>query len=182
MTKLILKNVRIGGNSIFEAKAYQEGQTPNYSAIFLLKPKDPQIEEIKEAIIELARERFKRPPKNLKTCLVPGDEKDNENYHGYITISASEKQRPITWDRLKNDVTAEDNVIYPGCYVNCIITLWAQDNKYGKRINANLRAVQYVRDGEPIGREPINADEDLPDLADDDKVPFNMDTEEAPLY
>jgi tripartite-type tricarboxylate transporter receptor subunit TctC len=49
-------------------------------------------------------------------------------------------------------LTEDDNKPFAGCYVNATIRLWAQDNQYGKRINAQLRAVQYVKDGAAFKR------------------------------
>lgn len=37
---------------------------------------------------------------------------------------------------------------YSGCYVNLSLDVWAQDNQYGKRINAKLLAVQFEDEGE----------------------------------
>ena len=51
------------------------------------------------------------------------------------------------------------------------IDLWAQDNKYGKRINASLTHVQFVKDGDQFGEKVQSAESVLPDLsADDDAV------------
>lgn len=175
MSKLNIKNIRLGGCSIFKPRAYAEGSPENYSAIFLIERDDPQIKMIQKAIAELARTRWQnKVPKSLKTCLVDGEEKDNEAYHDYVTISASEKVRPSVVNRDTSPVYEEDGTVYSGCYVNAILTLWAQDNQYGKRINANLRAIQFVRKGDPIGRAPINVEEEFEDLSDSDTVPFNQ--------
>jgi len=53
----------------------------------------------------------------------------------------------------------DDGTIYAGCYVNAIISLWAQDNTYGKRINAQLEGVQFCNNGEPLGAGGIDVDE-----------------------
>ena len=45
-------------------------------------------------------------------------------------------------------LTAADGRPYAGCYVIANVELWAQDNNYGKRINASLRGVQFLRDGD----------------------------------
>jgi hypothetical protein len=60
-------------------------------------------------------------------------------------------------DRDKTPLAESDNRPYSGCYVNCIIELWAQNNAYGKRINANLLAVQFYKDGQPFGDAGANA-------------------------
>ena len=72
-------------------------------------------------------------------------------------------------NRDKTPITEDDNVVYAGCYVNAIITLWAQNNSYGKRVNAQLDGVQFVRDGEPFGDGGISVDQfDGFDDGDDD--------------
>ena len=62
----------------------------------------------------------------------------------------------------RTPLTAKDGVIYPGCYVNVSIDFWAQDNSYGKRINAQLRGVQFVKDGERLGGSVAAADDFAP--------------------
>ena len=52
----------------------------------------------------------------------------------------------------REPLSEEDDVVYGGVIVNVLIRPWAQDNKFGKRINANLVAVQFVRDGERFGQ------------------------------
>jgi hypothetical protein len=34
---------------------------------------------------------------------------------------------------------------YSGCHANAIINIWAQNNKWGKRVNAGLTGVQFLR-------------------------------------
>jgi len=49
---------------------------------------------------------------------------------------------------------------YSGCYVNANIEVWAQDNSFGKRINAQLKGVQFYRDGDAFsGSAPSSPDE-----------------------
>jgi hypothetical protein len=71
-------------------------------------------------------------------------------YEGKMTIKASTKKRPLVIDRDKSPITEDDNIVYAGCYVNAIVTLWGQNNQFGKRVNAQLDGVQFVRDGEPL--------------------------------
>lgn len=49
--------------------------------------------------------------------------------------------------------------IYAGCVVNMLIRPWAQNNDFGKKINANLIAVQFVKDGTRIGEAAIDDDD-----------------------
>ena len=40
------------------------------------------------------------------------------------------------------------------------VELWAQDNQYGKGVNATLRGVQFYRDGQAFtGGRPLGEDE-----------------------
>ena len=85
-----------------------------------------------------------------------------DGWAGMIAVSTSNKVRPVVVDRARNPVAEGDTESpYSGCYVNASITLWAQNNKFGKRINANLRGVQFVDDGEAFGIAPVDADEEF---------------------
>lgn len=164
-----LTNVRISFPNLFKARAF-EGSEPAFSASFLLdKRKDAkQIEAIKAGMKKLADETFKgkMPP---KTCLHDGSEKpDTDGYdENVMYISARSKKPPVVVDRDKQTLLENDGRPYSGCYVNAIVRLWAQDNNYGKRINASLRAVQFARDGDPFGEKPVDADEAFDDLSDE---------------
>ena len=60
----------------------------------------------------------------------------------------------------RSPLTEADGVIYAGCYVNASIEFWAQDNNFGKRINAQLRGVQFNGDGDAFSAgRPADADE-----------------------
>ena len=62
-------------------------------------------------------------------------------------------------------VVEEDNIIYGGCYVNASISFWGQNNKWGKRVNANLYGIQFSKDGEPFGLGPVDVSEDFDDIS-----------------
>jgi len=50
--------------------------------------------------------------------------------------------------------------------------VWAQDNQYGKRINAKLRAVQFYKDGAPFGEGRIDVSKEFAPIPDDDESPI----------
>ena len=62
-------------------------------------------------------------------------------------------------------------MIYAGCWVNILIRPWWQNSaKWGKRVNAGLTAVQFVRDDEPFGQGRITSedvDETFDEFADE---------------
>lgn len=149
-----LKNVRLSFADIFTAKAVNGGE-PRFSANFLLdKVKDrQQIDLITSKINALIKEKLDgRKLAPDKVCLRDGDEKEFDGFQGCYYVSAANKKRPNVVDRDPTvPLTAEDGRPYSGCYVNAVVRLWAQDNQFGRRVNASLEAIQFVRDGEAFG-------------------------------
>lgn len=168
--KIKIPSARLSFPSLFNMASFGGESTGKFEATFILDKKDhaKQIEEIEGAIAKLQKE-LKVKLASDKLCLKDGDEMERPEYQGKMTIKASTKKRPMVINRDKTPITEDDNVIYAGCYVNAIITLWAQNNSYGKRVNAQLDGVQFVRDGEPFGDGGISADQfDGFDDGDDD--------------
>lgn len=64
---------------------------------------------------------------------------------------------------------ADDAKIYGGCYVNILLRPWWQNNKFGKRVNAGLTAVQFLRDGEPLGSGRVS-DTDIDETFADERT------------
>lgn len=153
---IMLKDVRLSFPVLFEAKAFDEKGKKEFSASFLIDKKAPIVEELKATLLKIANDKWgEKGPAMLATlfrddrmCLHDGDRKEYDGYEGMLYLRASNAVRPLTIDRARNPITAADGILYSGCYVNATVTLWAQDNKWGKRINANLRGVQFFRDGE----------------------------------
>ena len=97
---------------------------------------------------------------------------DFGGFAGCMSIKASTKRRPIVINRDKSPITEDDGIIYPGCYVNAIIEVWAQNNAWGKRVNANLLGVQFVADGEPFGSGVSASADDFDVVESDDDLKF----------
>jgi hypothetical protein len=168
--KVRLKNVRLSFPALFAAKAVNDGEA-KFSAAFLLKKEDAK----QIALIEIFSPKVKadkwgkNPPKGIKLCLHEGSEKDFDGYDETIMfISSSSARRPVVVDKDLRPLVGEDGKPYAGCYVNCTLRLWAQDNKYGKRINASLEAVQFARDGEAFGAGNVRAEDEFTSLEDDE--------------
>lgn len=175
--KIKLNNVRLSFPNIFTPKAFTEGQKPKFSASFLIDPEtqSDQIKAVKDAISACATAKWRdKVPKGLKLCLQEGDNKDYDGYEGLMYLSASDLSRPVLVDRSKNPIVEADGILYAGCYVNAVVDLWAQDNQYGKRINASLKAIQFVSDGEPFatGGAKVNVDEEFDTLDELDNDPL----------
>ena len=170
--QIILPNVRLSFATIYTAKAVNDGE-PRFSCSFLMdKVKDKGlIAKVQAAIDEITKEKFKgkKLPAD-KVCLRDGDEKEFDGYANQMFVSAANAKRPQVITRGKTAVReGEPEAPYSGCYVNGVIRLWAQDNKFGKRINASLEVVQFVKDGEAFGAPAVDLD-CLPDLAEVDPL------------
>jgi len=159
--KIKMQNVRLSFPSLFNTATFGGEDTGKYEATFILDKADHAkvIEQINKAMTELAKERLKgKLPPADKLCLKDGDDLEREEFQGKMTIKASTKKRPLVIDQEKTPLAEADGKPYAGCYVNAILSLWAQDNQFGRRINAQLDGVQFRADGEPFGDGGISVD------------------------
>ena len=175
-----LKNVRLSFPHLFKPKNFKRDQEPKFQATFLLDPTDPDhaaaIKEIKRQAKKVLIEKFGEMPEkgDYKLCFGMSDrhpkKKKYEGYEGTFFIATSNTIAPTLIDRRKQEVVEADGVLYAGCYVNTNITLWPQDHpEGGKGVNANLRIVQFYKEGEAFGNQRATADEmDEVDIDDDD--------------
>lgn len=176
-------------NALFEAKAFQGEGKADYNCAFLLDPTDdksphPSILSPAAAIKALQDEEraigkakwgekadtiLKSIAANGRMAVKDGDTKaEYDGYPGNFFVNARSQVRPLVIDRDRSPLTAADGRIYSGCYVVGEVELWAQDNSYGKRINATLKGIQFLRDGDAFGAggSASNAD-DFADLGVD---------------
>lgn len=162
MAKVTLSNVRLTFPTLFDPKQVNGQGEPKFSASFLIPRDHPQLATLTAAIKEAAASKWNaKAPDVLKAlqasdklCLHDGDAKsDYDGYAGHFFINASNKVRPLVIGGGadgKAPLVAADGKIYSGCYVNAIIEVWPQDNQFGKRVNASLLGVQFVKDGERL--------------------------------
>lgn len=161
MANIKIRNARLSFPSVFN-KAVFNGVEGKYEATLLFPKSDTETyEAITKAIEDLKKENKGAKVAADKLCIKDGDEIEYEGYEGMWAIKASNSKRPTVINRDKTPLVEDDDVIYAGCYVNGVIDLWFQNNQYGKRINANLLGLQFVKDGEPFadGAKVASADE-----------------------
>ena len=169
--KIKLNNVRLSFPSIWRKSVYN-GEETKFEATFLIdkKTQGDKVKEIEAAIATMIKENLKGAKLgDDKKCLKDGDDFEYAGYAGHMSIKASSTQRPLVIDRDKSSLTEEDGRIYAGCRVNATIELWAQNNTYGKRINANLLAVQFYKDDEPFADGQKASIDDFDAFDDDDE-------------
>lgn len=165
MSKIQLKNVRLSFPSVFH-RAVFEGTEGKYEATFLIDKEDVKTKKVIDDAIAAAIAEAKIKVPSDKRCLKDGDESEYDGYEGNWSLKAANSKRPTVINRDKTPLTEEDEVVYAGCYVNAIVDFWVQNNKYGKRVNANLYGIQFLKDGEPFGMGPVDVTDDFDDLDD----------------
>lgn len=177
--RIMLKNVRLlYGAALFTPQRGPEGTgEPKHSGTFAFPKDHAAVAAIKKGFEQVAKEKWGAKAVEVYTmlkagdrlCLHDGDAKaDKEGYKGNLYLSASNKLKPLIIDGLKQPLDVNDGKPYSGCYVNAEIELWAQDNKFGKRINATLRGVQFVRDGQRLAGGGVSSADDYEAIPDSD--------------
>lgn len=186
-----LKAARLSFARLFVPKGFtaDDGTVskPRFEGAFLIDPSSKagqaQINTILEEAEGVIKAKFQgKVPRKLKFGFgySDGDDfeiggvsfhseiKEYDGYPGMFYVATSNTTRPAVVDRDKTPLVEEDGKPYSGCYVNGTITLWAQDNQWGQRVNGNLRGVQFYKDGEAFGVKPVDADEEFDDIEDVD--------------
>ncbi len=179
--KIELKNVRLSFARIWKAQSFEEGQAPRYEATALLDPTDEehaeQIKFVKSEATRIANEMWGDKWKGKR--FLDGKSFGTENalkevYDGYEGMfwvrlaRKSEDGRPMIVDRDKTPLTEQDGKPYSGCYVNLTFQMWTQDNKFGNRINGQIRGIRFVRDGAAFSAAALGAADD--EFGDDEDV------------
>jgi hypothetical protein len=170
--KVMLKNVRLAFPVLETPEAFQGQGKPRYSATLLYDPGSENDKAIQAAMLAAAGAKWgvnkaaaavAGLTKNGKVAVGDGNEKDKyEGFEGKLFIGAHSKENspPTLLDGQRKTLPRNTGMIYAGCYVNASIEIWAQDNQYGKRLNASLRGLQFVKDGDAFsGGRPADADE-----------------------
>jgi hypothetical protein len=178
--KLTLENVRLSFPALWKPKGFQGGGntgTPKYSATLLLNKAEhkDQIDILRKAVSAVMMEKWpdKKNRGNIKICVREGAEKGDVEGYGadVIFVNASNDHKIPVVDRDRTPLQEGDPRPYAGCRVNAAIRLWAQDNQFGKRINAQLLGIQFTADDEAFGDKPFNPDEEFQDLSGGKQAP-----------
>lgn len=177
-----VKNVRIAFPSLGEPEAFGDGE-PAYQAKFIIAPKSEQAKAIKEAIQAVAKEQWKDKAADVLKLLTEDkklayveaayrNKKSGETYAGFENahyLSArNSKNRPTIYNKANVKLESSrdiESLIYSGCYVHAVLDLWAQDNKWGRRVNCTLQGVMFAAHGENFGGSSVANDSAFADLA-----------------
>lgn len=162
---------------VFQPAQFEQGD-PKYQCTVLVPKTDvARIKAIRATIEEVGKKKWGAKWEEMKNeegsqvmsrALRNGNlKKKFAGYEDHVFVVAGNKTRPAVVDRDRSPLVEADGRPYSGCYIVQRVEFWAQDNKFGKFINASLKGVQFVRDGEGFGGgAPATAD-DFEDLGDD---------------
>ncbi len=162
----MLKNVRCSFPHLFE-RPIINGEEGKCGAKLLLEPGNKahaqMIKAVNFRINELIKRAFQGKVNipDEKRCLRKGENTTRPEYAGFYVVSSNHKTKPVVLGADAQTVITSQEAcqIYSGCRVNAKIQLWVQNNKHGKRINANLVAIQFAGDDEPFDGSYIPVDE-----------------------
>lgn len=188
--KIYIKDVRCSYPHLDKPWAMDPTADPKYSIMGLI-PKTADYRESVEALQKylanfLAEKRLQPIPKN-RMFLRDGDDTGKKEMAGHWTVSASERDPPILRGRYLDRTTGKIEIVSPadaakvyygGCWVSLMLEAWHQNHQVGgRRLNANLRAVQFLRNDTPFGRGRISDDEvdDVFEAVPDDEGGFEKD-------
>lgn len=143
---------------------------PAFSVTFIVGKDHPVHALIEKAEEQVAKAKWGEKAAGIlksirtagKSVIKDGDTKANyAGFEGNDFISSRSEKRPNAYNKDGSQLTEADGVIYSGCYAHGIIEVWAQDNSYGKRMNAQLTGVMFAADGDSFGggATPASADE-----------------------
>ena len=188
--KLHIKGARLSfANGLFTASSLEDNQTKKFGCDLILVPGAEVLEvlpdgtkrktTIEAAMLKVADEAWKGKGKAMlaaleasKKCHRDGDLKTDkageprDGYAGNWFITAKNAQRPGTYARDGSPVTAEDGVVYSGCYVYGIVELYANVQPTKKGVFASLLGVRFERDGDAFGGGGTAASDDFDPATD----------------
>lgn len=187
--KVMLRNVRLSYEHIFQPSAMDDKSTPKYSAEVLIPKDHPDLPAVKRALFEAGAEMFPQAIAAGKpwpmgfTCALKDADKDtdgngvliaekNPESKGHYILKTQSSRRPQTVGRRKEQLTEADGVIYSGCYINVSAAFDGYEyGKIKKGVTCYLNGVQFVADGEPFGANAAN-DFDVLDGGAGDDIDF----------
>ncbi len=176
---ILIKKVRASYPHLFRPYAMpNQPGTPAYSMVGILAKADHAATKtaIDEVINRMIAENKMGRVANDKLFIRDGDAAAKDEYVGCWTINARDaRNKPVVVGPNRVHLPDDSPLVYAGAWCNFHINPWSQDNQYGKRVNANILAVQFTGGGDPIGGGTIRRDElveDYETTGPDDDVPF----------
>jgi len=177
-TRIMLKNVVLAFPALAEPQSYGDGD-PAFGAKFPIEPGSPNQNLIEEAMLAEANAQWDDKGESVlkmliedgKVCFskkVYRSKKTGDAYQGFegkhYLSSRNASTQPTVFNQFGDQVTAKGEIerqAFSGAVVAASVEIWAQDNKWGRRINCTLRGVMLTGEGENFGggSSPASSDE-----------------------
>jgi hypothetical protein len=174
----MLKNVVLAFPALAEPQSYGDGD-PAFGAKFPIEPGSPNQNLIEEAMLAEANAQWDDKGESVlkmliedgKVCFskkVYRSKKTGDAYQGFegkhYLSSRNASTQPTVFNQFGDQVTAKGEIerqAFSGAVVAASVEIWAQDNKWGRRINCTLRGVMLTGEGESFGggSSPASSDE-----------------------
>ena len=177
-TRIMLKNVVLAFPALAEPQSYGDGD-PAFGAKFPIEPGSENEILIEEAMLAEANAQWVDKGESVlkmliedgKVCFskkVYRSKKTGDAYQGFegkhYLSSRNASTQPTVFNQFGDQVTAKGEIerqAFSGAVVAASVEIWAQDNKWGRRINCTLRGVMLTGEGENFGggSSPASSDE-----------------------
>ena len=154
---LKLTGVRLSFPDLFKAVEYQTGDGKfRFNATFLVAPGSANDKLIRDAIRKEADAAYGKKADSMlkawennanKFAYLDGNLKEYDGYEGMMYLACHTKTRPLILDENKNPLAEEDGKPYAGCYVNAVVSIYAQKGE-NAGIRASFSGVQFARNGD----------------------------------
>ena len=151
----------------FKQPQYQ-GKDSKFGCKILLDPQNEKhaalIKELREDIAEIIQTELKldRLPSD-KVFVRNGDDLAQPWADNMYVVSVGVWDRPApgrVYNAGMQNLNDDDGgLFYSGCIANVNFSSWVQKNEFGKRVNGNFEAVQWVAHGEKIAGGGVSDDE-----------------------
>lgn len=173
---LVINNVRASYFYGHQPYVGDDPTKPNFGTHLIMTPDHPAIPSIKAAQRAVAVAMWGADADAVMAQLAAKDrlvlhdgsvsKPGNDAYKGMIYVSAnSGKKRFTIVDADRTPLVESSGRPYSGCWINAIIQVWAQSNKWGKGVNAQICGVQFVKHGDAFGGGRVAAADEFTILA-----------------
>ena len=167
-TQLLLTNVTLAFPALGEPQAFGEGQ-PAYGAKFPIEPNSENAKLIEDAIRAEAKEAWADKADSVLAMLIEDgkvaytrreyrSKTTGEPYAGFEKMfylgTRNATVQPSVYDQYGDEVVGNAAITrkaFSGAIVNASVEVWAQDNKWGKRVNCSLRGIMLTGEGQSFG-------------------------------
>ena len=177
-TRIMLKGVVMSFPALADPQSFGEGE-PAYGAKFPIKIDGAHQKLLEEAMLAEAKEAWKDKAQSVLDMLIEDgkvafvkkvyrSKKTGEAYQGFegshYLSARNAKTQPTVFNQYGEEIAAKGDIerqAFSGAVVNASVEIWAQDNKWGRRVNCSLRGVMLTGEGENFGggSSPASADE-----------------------